>query len=185
MGPRTGAPHIPLLTWRMYARCSIANHVVTIPTTCSTRVSCTKVGFTLLAMARTRGDSDGAGSKRLPALFTESYCTSVSDITKSVNSRRSNTGSSTTVVAVVAPRWPFPTAEEPGGHAAVLPCARSMCHGAACRSGAPCGTCMRSHIARAAPGTTARPWSTRTFSTVFAAVQNHGRVDAFGQILTC
>ena len=54
-------------------------------------------------------------------------------------------GFSTTVVAVVAPRWPFPTAEEPGGHAAVLPCARSMCHGAACRSGAPCGTCIRSH----------------------------------------
>ena len=40
-------------------------------------------------------------------------------------------------------------------------------------------------IARAAPGTTARPWSTRTFSTVFAAVRNHDRVDAFGQILTC
>ena len=88
--------------------------------------------------------------KRLPALFTKSYCTSVSDITKSVNSRRSNTGSSTTAVAVVAPRWPFPTAEEPGGHAAVLPCARSMCHGAACRSGVPCRTSIRSNYASGA-----------------------------------
>ena len=128
-----------LVTWRSgYTR-------IPLQTPRITRISCMEVGFTPLAMARTRSGSDGAGSKRMPALFTESYCTSVSDITKSVNSRTSNTGSSTTAVAVVAPRWPFPTAEEPGGHAAVRPCARSMCHGAACRSGAPCGTCIRSH----------------------------------------
>ena len=65
-----------------------------------------------------------------------------------------------------------------------------------CRVLVPCATGPRAdrgrraklafgRIARAAPGTTARPWSTRTFSTVFAAVPNHDRVDAFGQILTC
>ena len=39
----------------------------------------------------------------------------------------------------------FPTADEPRGHVVLLPSSRLVRHGGAWRSGAPCGTCIRSH----------------------------------------